>query len=477
VTSAETDAGPNNAAEPRRTSRGTDRYQGAFRRQLRAVAIGLLLVNLALGLFARQQQHETIDHAINIFDTAFISTNYVHLAQMSFQRYVDERVRAAEPIEVENANELLDTVLDDMDVVIEKSNSPRSRDQAQEIKANIAALPNIGMDRAALADRLGNIQQELEQLGKRNTAVGLMARDQIEEFSLKSDFLLLGSIVTSIMLAGLALILLHRMINSMKQRSSAQLSAALEGMPQGLSMFDGEQRLIVCNANYAAMYGLRPELTEPGTSLRTILEHRVGTGTSPVNADDFVADTLASASHPTPGVAEQELNDGRIISVISAPLSTGGGVTIHMDVTEKRNSEKQIAFRAHHDALTGLAKPRSIARAYRGEPETGGTRSKVFRAVLGPRPFQGRQRHAGPFRRRCLAMRGFQAPARARARGGFGVADGRRRVLDRAVPDRAADGRLCGLGHAPCRIFERAVRPRRPSRRDRRERRHRDCAR
>jgi hypothetical protein len=73
-----------------------------------------------------------------------------------------------------------------------------------------------------LTDRLANIQQELEQLGKRNTAVGLMARDQIEEFSFKSDLLLLGSIVTSVMLAGLALLLLHRMINSLKQRSSAQ---------------------------------------------------------------------------------------------------------------------------------------------------------------------------------------------------------------------------------------------------------------
>ena len=357
MTSAEIEPGPNSppAGQPRRSGRGTDRYQGAFRRQLRAVAIGLLLVNLALGLFARQQQHATIDHAIDIFDTAFISTNYVHLAQMSFQRYVDERIRAAEPIEVENANDLLDAVLDDMDVVIEKSNSPRSRAQAQDIKADIAVLPNIAIDNSAMAGRLANIQQELEQLAKRNTAVGLMARDQVEEFSFKSDLLLLGSIVTSIMLAGLALILLHRMINSMKERSSAQLSAALEGMPQGLGMFDGEQRLIVCNANYAAMYGLRPELTEPGTSLRAILQHRVETGTSPVNVQDFVGETLASATHPTLGVAEQALHDGRIISVISAPLSTGGGVTIHMDVTEKRNSEKQIAFLAHHDALTGLA--------------------------------------------------------------------------------------------------------------------------
>jgi hypothetical protein len=106
VTSAEIEPGPNSAPadESRRSGRGTDRYHGAFRRQLRAVAIGLLLVNLALGLFARQQQHATIDHSIDIFDTAFISTNYVHLAQMAFQRYVDDRVRDTEPIEVENAN-------------------------------------------------------------------------------------------------------------------------------------------------------------------------------------------------------------------------------------------------------------------------------------------------------------------------------------------------------------------------------------
>src|SRR5215469_11810827 len=98
-----------------------DRFYRAFRRQLRAVAIGLLLVNLALGLFARQQQRATIDGAIDIFDTAFISTNYVHLAQMSFQRYADERMRADGPDAIAKANEGLDKVLEEMDVAIEKA--------------------------------------------------------------------------------------------------------------------------------------------------------------------------------------------------------------------------------------------------------------------------------------------------------------------------------------------------------------------
>jgi diguanylate cyclase (GGDEF)-like protein len=354
---AETNGAPTAAPAPERprSRRIADRYHGAFRRQLRAVAIGLLMVNLALGLFARQQQHASTDHAIDIYDAAFTATNYVHLAQMSFQRYVDDRIRAAEPAQITKANELLDKVLDEMDVAIEKSSSPHSRALGMEIRANIAALPDLTTEAAELADRMSDIQQQMEQLGARNAAVGLMARDDIEDFSFKSDLLLLGSIVTSVMLAGLALLLLHRMINSLKQRSSAQLSAALEGMPQGLSMFDAERQLIVCNANYAAMYGLGPEHTEPGTPLRAILEHRVATGTSPVNVENFVEQVMASAETPSLGVSEQHLHDGRIISVISAPLSTGGGVTIHMDVTEKRNSEKQIAFLAHHDALTGLA--------------------------------------------------------------------------------------------------------------------------
>ena len=353
MASAEIDTGTNSAPTRGRRSfnRVADRYHSSFR----VVALALLTVNLAVGLFARQQQHAIIDYAVNVYDTAFISANYVHLAQTSFQHYVDERSRAVGPEQISKANELLEKVLEEMDVAIERSSSPRSRAQGVEIRATIAALADAGTNAQALAERMTNVQQEMERLDARNADVGLKARDDIEDFSFKSDLLLLASIVTSVMLAGLALLLIQWMINSMKQRSSAQLSAALEGMPQGLIMFDGGLRLIVCNAYYAQMYGLRAEHTEPGTPLRAILEHQLEMGTSPINAENFVESTLASAATPTLGVVEQQLHDGRIISVVNAPLSTGGGVTIHIDVTEKRNSEKQITFLALHDALTGLA--------------------------------------------------------------------------------------------------------------------------
>jgi diguanylate cyclase (GGDEF)-like protein len=346
--SAPTDSGSH-------SDRPGDRYAIAFRRQFRAVTFCLLMINLVIGLFAHHQQHAIIDYAINIYDTAFISTNYISRAQISFQHYIDDRNRAAGSIETSKANELLENVQDNMEVAIERSNSAITRAEGLAIKTSIAELLKNGIDAPELKERIADIQTRMERLHERNSAVGLQARDDIEKNSLKSDLLLLFSVFTSTMLAGLVLLVIHRMIGSLNQRSSDHLYAALEGMPQGLSMFDDKLSLIACNAKYSAMYRLGTELTRPGTSLRTILEHRVKNGTSVVNAENFVEERLALASPPAAITMEQQLHDGRIIALLKAPLSTGGGVTIHMDVTEKRNSEKQIAFLAHHDALTGLA--------------------------------------------------------------------------------------------------------------------------
>ena len=338
-----------------RHGRSGDRHATSFRRQFIAVTVCLLAVNLLIGLFARHQQRATSDYAVTIYDTAFISTNYVSLAQIAFQHFVDERSGAPGPIQASKANELLEAVLDDMDVAIERSSSAAARSEGQNIRTAIADLLNLAPDAPELKDQIADIQKRMERLHERNSDVGLQARDDIEAFSYKSDLLLLGSIVTSIMLAGLVLFVIHRMISSLNERSSDRLYTALEGMPQGLSMFDDEQRLIVCNARFAAMYGLGAELTEPGTPLRAILEHRAGNGTTAINAENFVEEELALAAQPMPAALEHQLQDGRTVALTRAPLSTGGAVTIHMDVTEKKNSEKQIVFLALHDALTGLA--------------------------------------------------------------------------------------------------------------------------
>ena len=49
-----------------------------------------------------------------------------------------------------------------------------------------------------------------------------------------------------------------------------------------------------------------------------------------------------------------QLEDGRCISVTAQPMSGGGTVATHQDITEQLRSEAKIVHMAKHDTLTGL---------------------------------------------------------------------------------------------------------------------------
>jgi methyl-accepting chemotaxis protein len=230
VTYSENQKQPTDGPAAARRHPGGD--HNSLRRQIRIGAITLLVVNLAVGVFARQQQQAIIDYAVNVYDTAFISTNYIHLAQMSFQHYVDERLSAKTAEEKAEAGEGLENVLDNLDVAIERSDSPHSRDMAKEVRARIAKLAAGDLDAAELKSHLADTQEGLEGLGSRASAVGLKARDDIEGFSSRSDSLLLVSFGTSIAMVLVALFLLERLISQAQaarkdaERRDAEIAAA-----------------------------------------------------------------------------------------------------------------------------------------------------------------------------------------------------------------------------------------------------------
>ena len=206
--------------------------QKSFRRRVRIGAAVLLAVNLAVGLFAREQLHTIINYAVNVYDTAFISTNYIHLAQVAFQHYADERLSPTE--DLAKTGEVLDTVLNNLDVAIERAESPQSRAMASEMRSTIAALGVDQSDAAQLKAKLADIQQELERLGAHASAVGLKARDNIEGFSARSDVLLSISIGTSVLMIFVALLLLERLISQAQaarrhsEQKDVELAAAAE---------------------------------------------------------------------------------------------------------------------------------------------------------------------------------------------------------------------------------------------------------
>ena len=184
--------------------------------------------------------------------------------------------------------------------------------------------------------------------------VGLAKQDIFQHADATlQKYILAGTVLTAIVL--IVMILgatrqAHVLATAAELRSSKQsleqsnrlLHTALKHMAHGLCMFDGQQRLVVCNERYGTMYGLDPEQTKPGTMLRSILEARVDAGMAPGDTEQYVRTRLEEVARRQPYYAENTLSDGHVYAVSHQPMPDGGWVATHIDITEQRHAEQEL---------------------------------------------------------------------------------------------------------------------------------------
>ncbi len=134
-----------------------------------------------------------------------------------------------------------------------------------------------------------------------------------------------------------------------------RLDTALNNMSQGLIMFDSAERVVVCNDLYIQMYGLSREIVKPGCSFVELLRYRTEAGEF-VHHDleQYRADLVAAMARGEIMSSILETADGREILITNSPMSAGGRVATHTDITERRRIEAKIAYMAQYDALTDL---------------------------------------------------------------------------------------------------------------------------
>jgi PAS domain-containing protein len=135
----------------------------------------------------------------------------------------------------------------------------------------------------------------------------------------------------------------------------------LNNMARGLSMFDANQRLVVCNKTYRENYALPKRLARPGTTLAQLVRHHVNQESGRDGPEEskkqreWIARHVAELARGKTLTHTQHLKSGRVILVTNQPLADGGWVDIQEDITERRKAEEKISWLARHDPLTEIA--------------------------------------------------------------------------------------------------------------------------
>ena len=125
--------------------------------------------------------------------------------------------------------------------------------------------------------------------------------------------------------------------------AAMRLDAAVSHMAEGLCMFDAERRLVVSNQKYADIYGLPPELVEPGTPHAELVAYRLAHGMEPFEQGaDFQTRHEAHIKEMKPVSEIVQLKNGRIIRIAHQSLPIGGWVATHLDITEQKQHERQL---------------------------------------------------------------------------------------------------------------------------------------
>jgi len=133
-------------------------------------------------------------------------------------------------------------------------------------------------------------------------------------------------------------------------RARGQLTAAIETISEGFSLYDKEDRLVICNSRYQQL--LRPEVgasIEPGTHFEAIVRNAASQGLiadTDGRLDAWIEERLAR--HREPGEPHlQHRKDGRWILISERKTEEGGTVAVYADITELKQREEELAKKSH----------------------------------------------------------------------------------------------------------------------------------
>ena len=124
-----------------------------------------------------------------------------------------------------------------------------------------------------------------------------------------------------------------------------RLTDAIESISEGFSLYDAEDKLIVCNTRYRELLATQADVMVPGTSFETIIRTATDRGLirdAEGCRDAWLGERLKR--HRAGGETHvQHRSDGRWIRVSERKTANGGVVATYADITELKQHEAELA--------------------------------------------------------------------------------------------------------------------------------------
>jgi len=135
---------------------------------------------------------------------------------------------------------------------------------------------------------------------------------------------------------------------------ASRFDAALNNMPQGLLMFDAQQRIAVINHKTKALLKIAEHTKLRGRKLEVLLRYCFRQGLFPHNDLKNISLRMHDLLAGRKSRDIFQLADSRYIECVSNQTSNAGVVLMFEDVTLRVESEVRIQHMARFDGLTGL---------------------------------------------------------------------------------------------------------------------------
>lgn len=187
---------------------------------------------------------------------------------------------------------------------------------------------------------LENITAAMTELAAGDTSVNIPARERHDEIGHMARSLgVFRDTAIEVQKSNL------REIHDTRRR----LTDAIETISEGFSLYDKEDRLVICNSMYRTL--LYPEFGDeitPGMTFESIIRRAAGEGyieDAKGRVEEWVSQRLSHHHNPG-GPHIQQRADGSWIMVSERKTEDGGTVAVYSDITELKQRENELAAKS-----------------------------------------------------------------------------------------------------------------------------------